>query len=91
MERAKVRGRAELVCAAREPLDEPGLADAGAAANRARSIIALNAGAGIYVSGVASSLKEGIVAAEEVIASGAAQDKLDAFAEFTRQTAAEQP
>jgi len=55
-------------------------------ANRARSIIALNAGAGIYVSGVAGSLKEGIVAAEEAIASGAALDKLDAFADFTQQT-----
>ena len=57
-------------------------------ANRARSIIALNAGAGIYVSGVAGSLKEGIVAAEEAIASGAALDKLDAFADFTQQTVA---
>ena len=57
-------------------------------ANRARSIIALNAGAGIYVSGVAVSLKEGIVAAEEAIASGAALDKLYAFADFTQQTVA---
>ena len=49
---------------------------------KARSIIALNAGAGIYVSGVCSSLREGIALAEDVISSGQALDKLETFATF---------
>lgn len=56
----------------------------------ARSMIALNAGAGIYVSGVVGSLKEGISAADDVIASGAPIDKLEAFVDFTRRAKAEQ-
>jgi len=41
----------------------------------ARDIVQLNAGAAIYVSGVADSLESGIRIAGEVIASGAAKDK----------------
>ena len=41
----------------------------------ARDIVQLNAGAAIYVSGVADSLENGIRIAGEVIASGAAKDK----------------
>ena len=52
-------------------------------AEKARSIIALNAGAAIYVSGVVMSLCKGIELADDVIASGQAMDKLDAFAAFT--------
>jgi anthranilate phosphoribosyltransferase len=58
-------------------------------AQRARSMIALNAGAAIYVSGVAETLKAGIAAADDVITSGAALDKLDAFVGFTNQLRAE--
>lgn len=50
---------------------------------RARSIIALNAGAAIYVSGVATTLRGGIEMADDVIASGQAADKLETFAAFT--------
>ena len=57
----------------------------GEGAERARSMIALNAGAAIYVSGVAETLKAGITAADDVITSGAALDKLDAFVGFTKQ------
>ena len=57
----------------------------GEGAERARSMIALNAGAAIYVSGVAETLKAGIAAADDVITSGAALDKLDAFVGFTKQ------
>jgi len=42
----------------------------------ARDIILLNAGAAIYISGLASSHKAGIERAREVIASGAAKEKL---------------
>ena len=49
-----------------------------------RIAIALNAGAGIYVSGVTESLASGIAAAEQAIASGAAIKKLEAFVAFTQ-------
>ena len=61
----------------------------GEVAERARSMIALNAGAAIYVSGVAATLKAGIAAADEAIGSGAALDKLDTFVSFTQQLRAE--
>jgi anthranilate phosphoribosyltransferase len=43
----------------------------------ARDIVALNAGAAIYVSGLTLSLKDGIAKALEVLDSGAAKQKLD--------------
>jgi anthranilate phosphoribosyltransferase len=57
---------------------------------KARSIIALNAGAGIYVSGRVESLASGIAAAEQAIASGAAMQKLEAFVAFTQALSEEQ-
>ncbi len=45
----------------------------------ARDIVALNAGASVYVAGAAASLAEGVSKAQAVIASGAAQDKLIAY------------
>ena len=52
--------------------------------SKARSIITLNAGAGIYVSGVALTLAEGMAAAEAAIASGAALEKIEAFVALTQ-------
>jgi anthranilate phosphoribosyltransferase len=46
-------------------------------AGPARDIVLLNAGAAIYVSGIADSIEAGIAKAEEVIDSGAALKKLD--------------
>jgi anthranilate phosphoribosyltransferase len=46
----------------------------------ARDIVALNAGAALYVSGVTASLVEGVLAAQSTIASGAARAKLAALA-----------
>ena len=43
----------------------------------AKDIIALNAGAAIYVSGLTNSLKDGVEKAQEVLNSGAAHQKLD--------------
>lgn len=57
----------------------------GEVADKARSIIALNAGAAIYVSGVAPTLRDGIAQADEMIASGQALDKLDAFVSCARE------
>ena len=42
-----------------------------------RDIVQLNAGAAIYVAGLASTLEEGVAKADQVIASGAAKTKLD--------------
>ncbi len=42
-----------------------------------RDIVQLNAGAAIYVAGLAASLKDGVAKADRVIASGAAKEKLE--------------
>lgn len=49
----------------------------------ARDIVALNAGAALYVSGVSASLAEGVLAAQSAMASGAARAKLVALAAKT--------
>ncbi|MGH8642481.1 MAG: anthranilate phosphoribosyltransferase [Burkholderiales bacterium] len=50
----------------------------------ARDIVALNAGAAIYVAGLAPTMAGGVQKALAVIASGAARRKLDAFVGLTR-------
>lgn len=54
----------------------------------ARDIVAFNAGASLYVAGVAASLREGVELALDTIASGAARRKLDEFVERTRSLSA---
>ncbi|CAB1276639.1 anthranilate phosphoribosyltransferase [Candidatus Nitrosacidococcus tergens] len=49
----------------------------------ARDIVALNAGAAIYAANLASSLKEGIEKALQIISSGKAQKKFDDFIKYT--------
>jgi anthranilate phosphoribosyltransferase len=51
----------------------------------ARDIVALNAGASIYVCGLAETLADGVERAFEMIASGAARQKLDTFVSLTRK------
>jgi len=51
----------------------------------ARDIVALNAGAAIYVAGLADSLESAVARAQNVIASGAARKKLDELVQFTAQ------
>lgn len=51
----------------------------------ARDIVALNAGASIYVAGLAATLADGVDKAFELIASGAARQKLEQFVHFTGQ------
>ena len=53
-------------------------------AAKAADIIALNAGATIYVSGVAATLADGVAMAEDAIGSGQALQKLDEFIDFTQ-------
>lgn len=50
---------------------------------KAASIVALNAGAAIYVSGVAMTLADGVALAEDVLATGQAMEKLKQFIDFT--------
>jgi anthranilate phosphoribosyltransferase len=57
------------------------------AAGPARDIVALNAGAAIYVGGQAPTFEDGVDKAFELIKSGAARAKLDAFVKFTQQLA----
>jgi anthranilate phosphoribosyltransferase len=51
----------------------------------ALNVVLLNAGAAIYVCGVAPSIETGIERARKAIASGAAKQKLDQFVAWTRQ------
>lgn len=50
----------------------------------ARDIVALNAGAAIYVSGIVNSMADGVRRAQEVLASGAARKKLDQLVAASR-------
>ena len=71
----KVDGPAESVAMLRDVLDNrPG---------PALDIVALNAGAALYVAGVASTIADGVQRARVAIASGAARRKLDEFVAAT--------
>jgi anthranilate phosphoribosyltransferase len=52
-----------------------------------RDIVALNAGAAIYVSDLVPTLEDGVEMAFETIASGAARAKVDEFVRFTQKAA----
>jgi anthranilate phosphoribosyltransferase len=62
------------------------LAALGNKAGPARDIVAFNAGASIYVAGLAESLAEGVKKAQATMASGAARKKLDQFVAHTSAT-----
>jgi len=53
-----------------------------------RDIVALNAGAAIYVADKAPTLEDGVELAQQIIRSGAARAKLDEFVTFTQKIAA---
>lgn len=53
-------------------------------ARKAASMLALNAGATIYVADVAATLADGVAMAEDALASGLAAQKLEQFIDFTR-------
>ncbi|MCC8690325.1 anthranilate phosphoribosyltransferase [Xanthomonas campestris] len=55
----------------------------------ALDIVALNAGAALYVAGVADSIADGIVRARQVLADGSARARLDAYVAFTQHAAAQ--
>jgi anthranilate phosphoribosyltransferase len=73
----RVESSAESKARVLEALDDrPGVA---------RDIVALNAGAALYVCGVADSIANGLARAREALASGAARRKLDEFVAATRK------
>lgn len=49
----------------------------------ARDMVALNAGAAVYVSGIAATLADGVQIADDVIASGTAHEKIAELVQFT--------
>jgi anthranilate phosphoribosyltransferase len=51
----------------------------------AHNIVALNAGAAIYVCGLAATLQAGVERASQVVKTGAAKQKLEEFIAFTRK------
>ena len=53
-----------------------------------RDIVAINAGASLYVAGCAETLADGVDLAFETIASGAARSRVEAFVRFTQGFAA---
>ncbi len=53
----------------------------------AREIVVLNAGAALYVSGVAETIEDGITLAREVITTGSALAKMEEFVAATRRLA----
>ena len=52
-----------------------------------REIVVLNAGAALYVAGIADSIADGIARAREVIASGAARARMETFVRMTQALA----
>ena len=53
-----------------------------------QNIVALNAGAAIYVGGSVASLRDGYLKAKEVIKSGEAKEILEKFVKFTSSSQA---
>lgn len=59
----------------------------GENAEKAADLIAINAGAALYVAGCAADLKQGVAMAQDAIVSGLARAKISDFAAFTRAQA----
>ncbi|MFT5084135.1 MAG: anthranilate phosphoribosyltransferase [Lentisphaeria bacterium] len=59
-----------------------------AVSKKAADMIALNAGAAIYVSGIANTLEQGVSMAEDAIYSGGAKEKIKELVEFMSVAAA---
>ena len=59
--------------------------------DKARRMIALNAGAAIYVAGLAGSIADGVNMAEDLVSAGLAAEKLRAFVDLTQLMRASNP
>lgn len=60
------------------------IADSDNDPEKARKIIAINAGATIYVAGIAATLADGVSLAEDLLSTGQASEKLKAFVDLTQ-------
>lgn len=56
----------------------------GEYADKAADVIALNAGAGIYVAGLARDIRQGVALAHDLVSTGQALEKFDNLRDFTR-------
>jgi anthranilate phosphoribosyltransferase len=79
-----VNGAAESLALIRDALGKR----KGEYAEKAADVIALNAGAGIYVAGLTRDFKQGVALAHDVIYSGQALEKFDNLREFTQSVSA---
>lgn len=85
MQRDSLEGLAVNSAAASAKLIRSALAGAAdGTSRRATAMLRLNGGAAIYVSGVAPTLADGVAMADDVLASGQAAEKLQAFLDFTQ-------
>ena len=84
-ERESLDGLSVDSAAASAALIREALGGAGnESARKAAAIIALNAGATIYVSGVAATLADGVAMAEDILSTGQGLEKLKQFLDFTQ-------
>jgi len=75
----KVSGPDESIALLRAVLDnQPGPAN---------DIVALNAGAALYVAGIAGSIEDGLARAREVIAKGQARERMQQYVQVSRELA----
>jgi anthranilate phosphoribosyltransferase len=58
-------------------------------AGPARDIVLFNAGAALYVAGLAASIADGVQRARAVVADGSARQRVDIYVDATRRLAAE--
>ena len=58
-----------------------------AAGNKAADILALNAGAAIYVAGLSQSMKDGVAMAQDAIYTGLALEKMNELVSFSKYLA----
>jgi len=78
----KVSGPGQSIALLRGVLDnQPG---------PAKNIVALNAGAALYVAGVASSIEDGLARAREVIANGQARERMQQYVQISRELTQQQ-
>jgi anthranilate phosphoribosyltransferase len=68
----------------RAALSGRGSSDDNTDPEKARKIIAINAGATIYVAGITVSLADGVALAEDLLSTGQAAEKLKAFVDITQ-------
>jgi len=60
-----------------------------AAGKKAADMLAINAGAAIYVAGLAKDLKDGVAMAEDAICTGLALEKMNELVSFSNYLAAD--